>query len=115
MTMKNGRFTILEEDPAIYPNTCPFPVIYMGTVNVEWAMQCFSWVNMCSAIETISGCQPPQHTQLLPGIHCSAYLNEHKKRSYWASLHGGLSYFFTLENNTYYFTRDCHYKKNLYM
>jgi hypothetical protein len=37
--MKKVRFTILEEDSTIYPHTCHHPLIYMGTVTVEWAMQ----------------------------------------------------------------------------
>jgi hypothetical protein len=38
--MKCG-FTILEKDPIINPHTCHHPVIHMGTVITEWAMQCF--------------------------------------------------------------------------
>jgi hypothetical protein len=51
--MKKGRFTVLEEDPTIYPHTCFFPVLYMGTVIVEWATQFFPLVNTRSTIETI--------------------------------------------------------------
>jgi hypothetical protein len=74
--MKKGRFTILQEDPTIYPHTCLCPLIYMGTVILEWATQSFPWVNMRSTIEIIGRYQPPQQTQLLPGIHCSTLLKQ---------------------------------------
>jgi hypothetical protein len=51
--MKKGRFTTLEEEATIYPYTCLFPVLYMGTVNAEWAMQFFPLINTCSTIEPI--------------------------------------------------------------
>jgi hypothetical protein len=35
--VKEGRFTILEEHLTIYPHTCLFPMIYIGTVIAEWA------------------------------------------------------------------------------
>jgi len=37
-----GRFTILKEDPTLYPHTCLGPVTYMGTVVTKWAMQCLA-------------------------------------------------------------------------
>jgi hypothetical protein len=39
-----GRFTILKEDPALYPHTCLGPVTYMGTLVTKWAKQCLAWV-----------------------------------------------------------------------
>jgi hypothetical protein len=39
--MRKGRFTILQEDPTIYPHTRLCPLIYMGTVVTEWETQ---WV-----------------------------------------------------------------------
>jgi hypothetical protein len=47
------RFITLEEEATIYPHTCFLPVLYMGTVITDWAMQCFVLVNMCSTTETI--------------------------------------------------------------
>jgi hypothetical protein len=51
--VKRGGFTILGEDPMVYPHTCLFPVLYMWAVITEWATQCFPLVNMGSTIETI--------------------------------------------------------------
>jgi hypothetical protein len=53
MKKKKGKFTIVEEDPTIYPHTCFHPMIHMGTVFVKWAMQYFPWVNMHSTIDII--------------------------------------------------------------
>jgi hypothetical protein len=63
--MKKGGFTILEEDPNIYPHTCLFTVLYMRTVIAEWATQCFPFVNMRSTIETIE-----ENVNLLNKLSC---------------------------------------------
>jgi hypothetical protein len=43
--MRKGRFTILEEDPAIHPYTHLCPMIYMGTVVTEWETKWFLSIN----------------------------------------------------------------------
>jgi hypothetical protein len=52
-----------------------------------------------------------QQIQLMQDNHFSSLFKEYERGNYKASLHEGLSYFFRLENNTHYFTRDCHCKK----
>ena len=48
-----GKFTILEEGPATYRNTCLFPVTLLGTVTAKWAKQIFKWGRMQVAIKTV--------------------------------------------------------------
>jgi hypothetical protein len=50
---KKDGFTTLEEYSTVYPHTCLFPELYMGTVIAECAKQCFSLVSTRSTIETI--------------------------------------------------------------
>jgi hypothetical protein len=68
-------------------------------------------VTVCQWHSHQRGCQPPQLTQLLPVIRCSTFLKGHSKENGSTSLYDKLPYFFTLENSTYYFTRDFCYKE----
>jgi hypothetical protein len=74
---EKGRFTILQEDPTLYPHTCLLPMIHMGTVMTEWATQCFPRVNMCSTIEIVKQVVNLQQMQLPPVIHWSTLLKQH--------------------------------------
>jgi len=46
------RFTILKEDPALYPHTGLRPN-YMRTVVTKWAMQCLASGSMLQTVESI--------------------------------------------------------------
>jgi len=62
-----GRFTILEEDPATYPSACLVPVTHMRTVTAKWAKQFFKWGRMLVAIKTVK--------QLIDRIHKHTSIN----------------------------------------
>jgi hypothetical protein len=85
--MKKDRFTILEEDPTIYPCTHLHPVIYMRATVTQYV----------PPLKHSRGCQPPQ-TQLLPDNHCMNPPEKTLNPNYWASLHDRLPYFFMLDS-----------------
>lgn len=48
-----GRFTILQDDPALYPHTCLGPVTFMRTGVTKWAKQCLAWGSTRHTVKAI--------------------------------------------------------------
>jgi hypothetical protein len=62
--MRKGRFTILEEDPTIYPHTHLCPVIYMGESVVTMGN---AMVSLCQHGQEVVGMtvmQKPSNVEL---------------------------------------------------
>jgi hypothetical protein len=66
-----GRFTILKEDPVLYPHICLGSMTYMRTDVSKQATQCLAWGSMlhCWSYQTDHVLNKQSHEQVLAAEH----------------------------------------------